>query len=85
MILYHSNGTLDIDGMIGEGWVYKDIDWCFADIFDEVADIIGPDNLIYLAGSSKIHNGREAMRGQFLISEEGIRNLEKWRANFKAS
>lgn len=56
------------------GWHYRDIPWITDEYFDKLIDIIGKDNIKCIVSSRRDN----AIRGQFLISPEGIENIKEW-------
>lgn len=54
-----------------DGWVYRDLPRMEYELFDAIKDVIGEDNIVWLALSD--YGG--AMRGQALLSPTGVERL----------
>lgn len=54
-----------------DGWVYRDVDWMTSEFFDTLNQIIGEENIVWLAVSTC--DGDK--RGQCLVSPDGMKNL----------
>ena len=57
-----------------DGWQYRDFNWITELVYNEFVEIVGKENIVMLAGSSRIdQNGEKIVRGQFLVSPEGVK------------
>jgi hypothetical protein len=65
-----------------DGWAYIDPPTRFSpEAWDGLMDLIGEGNVVILAATTgTLKDGRPYVRGQLLISPDGIRNIEARRA-----
>lgn len=54
-----------------DGWVYRDLPRMTPEYFDQLIDLVGESNIVWL---TKADYG-DSRRGQLLISPEGMRNI----------
>ncbi|GAA0768600.1 hypothetical protein [Brevundimonas olei] len=54
-----------------DGWVYRDLPRMAPEYFDQLIDLVGESNIVWL---TKADYG-DTRRGQLLISPEGMRNI----------
>jgi hypothetical protein len=59
----------------GPGWVYKDIPWSTQEVFEGFMKVAGSDNIKLIALSSRGIEGKTYVRGQAVISPEGMANM----------
>lgn len=67
-------GEIDMEKLISEGWQYRDIPWCSAEMWAKLMSIIG-ENMIPLAMTERSNGDR---RGQLLISPAGMQRLKDY-------
>lgn len=60
-----------------DGWVYRDIKKCSPEAFSELVKIIGAENMACLIRSAA--RDGSWVRGQYLVSPEGMRRAIEWK------
>ena len=62
-----------------DGWVCREIQWTPLRAYVEFIEIIGLENLLFLAGTRRQDKeGKVFARGQFLVSPEGMERLTEF-------
>lgn len=56
---------------LADGWVYRDLPRMAPEYFDELINLIGDENIVWLS----LANYGSSKRGQMLISPEGMERL----------
>ena len=61
------------------GWFYRDINWTTLPYFDQMLEMFGVDNYKIIISSVRDDwEGGPFRRGQFLISPQGMQNVNKY-------
>lgn len=65
--------------LIADGWVYRDWSRMLPEFWSELLAVIGPDNYKLLTQSTyRPPDGPVTMRGQMMISPDGVANLKAY-------
>lgn len=59
------------------GWTYRDIRWLTIDLWTQLVELTGEDNIRFIAGSERVTDNGTMRRGQVLISPEGMRRIRE--------
>lgn len=62
--------------LLKDGWHYRDIPWCTDEYWQLLMEIIVESNVQLIICTRKLQE--KLIRGQILINEQGLKNLEKW-------
>lgn len=61
-----------------KGWTYRDMPRVTPEVFAEYLEIVGAENVKFLTFATYKSESGEAVRGQHMISPQGVKNLIEW-------
>ena len=67
---------------LDDSWVYRDIPWITADLYQELVDKIGKDNMRTVSGSRMQRKNSEgifedSVRASVMINQQGMENIRE--------
>ena len=70
---------LDVNALVSKGWLYKDLNWVKAGLFQFIIELYGEDGKdIVVIATSQRTRGDVFQRGQFFVSPEANERFVKW-------
>ena len=65
-----------------DGYTYKDLPRVSIEIFQEFVELVGGENLVWLSYAKYIQGDAQKVRGQVLVSPEGMKKILKRHSEF---
>ena len=68
---------IDIDNLMNDGWVLRDVPWTTIDNFKRLIDVCG-ENETFILATSTVSNKSNIIRGQVLFSPAAMKRMINW-------
>lgn len=64
------------------GWYFRDIPWCTDEYWEMLMEVIIESNVQLIISTRKVQE--KLIRGQILINEQGMQNINKWLEKYES-